>query len=80
MSKQREQFQTRLEALVEQVREWVEPHEWVTKAYPKKMRDAGNGVYQVPNPSFSAFRDVFPPYQRLAWERIPSTKLRDPGS
>jgi len=48
MSEQRNQFQSRVEALVEQVREWVEPHEWVTKPYPKKMRDALNQVFQVP--------------------------------
>jgi hypothetical protein len=48
MSEQRDQFQKRVETLVEQVRKWVEPHEWVTKAYSKKMRDAENQVYQVP--------------------------------
>jgi hypothetical protein len=48
MSKQRDQFHTRVENLVEQVRGWVEPHEWVTKEYPKKMRDVENQVYQIP--------------------------------
>ena len=49
MSQQRREFQNRIEALVEQVRRWVEPHEWVTKAYPnKKMRDADGQIYEVP--------------------------------
>ncbi len=48
MSEQREQFQNRVEALVTQVREWVEPREWVTKAYTKKLRDVDNQVYLIP--------------------------------
>ncbi|MHB1033390.1 MAG: hypothetical protein ACYC35_03265 [Pirellulales bacterium] len=48
MSEQREQFQNRVEALVEQVRGWVEPHEWVTKAYTKKIRDVDTQVYLIP--------------------------------
>src|SRR5438874_1824246 len=47
MSEQRDQFQKEVGTLVEQVRKWVEPHEWVTKVYPKKTRDAENQVYQV---------------------------------
>jgi hypothetical protein len=47
MSEQRDQFRNRVAALVEQVRGWVEPHEWVTKAYTKKIRDADNQVYLV---------------------------------
>jgi hypothetical protein len=31
-----------------QVRGWAEPHEWVTKTYPKKLRDADEQVYEVP--------------------------------
>jgi hypothetical protein len=48
MSEQRDQFQKRVEALVKQVREWVEPHEWVTKQYPKKMRDADRQIFEIP--------------------------------
>ena len=48
MSEQRDQFQQRVETLVERVREWVEPHEWVTKPYPKKMRDVDRQVFEVP--------------------------------
>ena len=48
MPDQRDQFQRRIEALVEQVRHWVEPHEWVTKPYTKKLRDVDGEVYAVP--------------------------------
>ena len=49
MSEQRDQFQNRVKALVEQVRGWVEPHEWVTKPYAKKLRDVNNQVYLIPS-------------------------------
>ena len=48
MIEQRDQFRVRVEALVEQVKRWVAPHEWVTKTYPKKMRDVDHEVYEVP--------------------------------
>ena len=48
MSKQGDVFQQRVEALVKQVREWVEPHEWVTKPYPKKMRDEERRLFEIP--------------------------------
>src|SRR5438445_9953851 len=48
MTKQRIRFQKLVEALVKQVGEWVAQHEWVTKVYPKKMRDDEHGVYEVP--------------------------------
>lgn len=47
MSQQRDRFQNRVKALVEDVKAWVEPHEWVTKDYEKKMRDDGQ-LYVVP--------------------------------
>jgi hypothetical protein len=47
MSDERDQFQSRVEHLIEQVKRWVEPHEWVTKDYPKKMRDANGHSYLV---------------------------------
>ena len=48
MSAQRDQFQIRVDTLAKQVRAWVEPHEWVTKTYPKKMRDVDHQIYEVP--------------------------------
>ena len=48
MSKERDQFQERVVALVNQVREWAEPHEWVTKPYPKRMRDENREIFEVP--------------------------------
>lgn len=48
MSEQRDRFRNRVETLVEQVRGWVEPHEWVTKVYPKKLRDVENQIYPIP--------------------------------
>ncbi len=48
MSEQRDQFRSRVETLVEQVRGWVEPHEWVTKVYTKKLRDVENQIYRIP--------------------------------
>jgi hypothetical protein len=48
MSEQREQFRKHVAALVDQVRRWVEPHDWVTKIYPKKLRDVENQVYEIP--------------------------------
>ncbi len=47
MTDQQDTFQKRVEELVEQVQGWVEPHEWVTKRYPKKMRDDDNPVFEV---------------------------------
>jgi hypothetical protein len=48
MSEQRDLFQNRINTLVEQVGGWVSSHEWVTKTYPKKMRDVDHQVYEVP--------------------------------
>jgi hypothetical protein len=48
MSKQRSQFQKRVKALVKQVKGWVEPREWVTKPYSKKMRDVDHQVFEIP--------------------------------
>ena len=48
MSEQRDQFQQRVETLVEHVRGWVEPHEWVTKSYPKRMRDVDHQIFVIP--------------------------------
>lgn len=48
MSKQREEFRKRVAALVGDVRAWVEPHDWVTKRYDKRMRDADDKVFMAP--------------------------------
>ena len=48
MSEQRDQYINRVNALAEQVKEWAEPHEWVTKIYAKKLRDVDRRIYEVP--------------------------------
>jgi hypothetical protein len=48
MSEQRDQFQKRVEALVGLIKAWVEPHEWITKPYLKKMRDVDNQLFEIP--------------------------------
>src|SRR5258708_6574483 len=48
MSKERDQFKNRVEALFDRIRGLAEPHEWVPKTYLKKMRDAENLVYEIP--------------------------------
>jgi hypothetical protein len=44
---ERDQFQNRVETLVEQVRQWVERHEWVTRPYTKRIRDFDGQVYLI---------------------------------
>ncbi len=48
MSTQREHFTRLISDLVQQVRGWVEPNDWVTKPYPKRMRDPDRQVFEVP--------------------------------
>jgi hypothetical protein len=48
MSEERDKFRKQVEALADKVRGWVEPHEWVTKPYPKKIRDSDRQVFEVP--------------------------------
>ena len=48
MSEERDRWRERLDDLVGKVRGWVESEHWVTKPYPKKMRDADGTVYEVP--------------------------------
>ena len=47
MSERRERFQRLVEDLVGQVERWVDPREWVTRRYPKRMRDDGR-VFEIP--------------------------------
>lgn len=48
MSEQRSEFQNRVAALVADVKTWVEPQEWVTKNYEKKIRDADGDFCVIP--------------------------------
>jgi hypothetical protein len=48
MTASRSEFQNRVRLLVDDVRAWVEPHEWVTKEYAKKLRDDAGEVYEAP--------------------------------
>ena len=48
MSEQREKFQRRVEELVCLFEAEVDRHEWVTRRYPKRMRDNDREVYEVP--------------------------------
>jgi hypothetical protein len=48
MSEQREQFQGRVEALVSRFEGEVDRREWITRRYPKRMRDEAREVYEVP--------------------------------
>jgi hypothetical protein len=48
MSEQREQFRRRVEELVARFEVEVDRGEWVTRRYPKKLRDDSRQVYEVP--------------------------------
>lgn len=48
MSKQRVQFTMRVQHLIAEVQGWVAPHDWITKIYPKKMRDSDQRIYEIP--------------------------------
>jgi hypothetical protein len=49
MSKQTIHFENLVRSLVAQVQAWAQPNEWVTKTYPKKLRDDENQVFEVPS-------------------------------
>ena len=49
MSEARDRWRERLDDLVGKVRGWVESEHWVTKPYPKKMRDSDGTVFEVPS-------------------------------
>ena len=49
MSDVRDRWREQVDDLIRQVRGWVEPEQWVTKPYPKKMRDADGSVFEVPS-------------------------------
>ena len=48
MSTQREQFRQRVEELVARFEVEVDPNEWVTRRYPKRLRDDDRQIYEVP--------------------------------
>jgi len=43
-----QQFHDRVVALVERVKEWAVPHDWVTKEYPKKVRNGEKQTCEIP--------------------------------
>jgi hypothetical protein len=47
-SEQREQFQRRVEELVTRFEGEVDRREWITRRYPKRLRDDARQVYEVP--------------------------------
>jgi hypothetical protein len=49
MTEARDRWRGRMDDLVGKVRGWVEPEQWITKPYPKKMRDADGTVFEVPS-------------------------------
>jgi hypothetical protein len=48
MSEEREQFRRRVEELVARFEGEVDHREWVTRRYPKRLRDEAREVYEVP--------------------------------
>jgi hypothetical protein len=48
MSVQRDNFQILVSHLVQTIKDWVQPVDWVTRTYPKKMRDNGREVFEIP--------------------------------
>jgi hypothetical protein len=48
MSEQREQFQRRVKELFARFEAAVDRREWVTRRYPKRLRDDASQVYEVP--------------------------------
>jgi hypothetical protein len=48
MSEQREQFRQRVEELIARFERAVDRREWVTRRYPKRLRDDASQVYEVP--------------------------------
>lgn len=48
MSGQRQRFQERVEELVARFEAEVDRGEWITRRYPKRLRDDDNQVYEVP--------------------------------
>src|SRR4051794_2295578 len=49
MLKEHDRWREPLDDLVGKVVGWVEPRLWVTKPYPKRMRDVDGTVFEVPS-------------------------------
>ena len=47
MAEQRERCRREWTSSSAQVAGWVEPNDWVTKPYAKRMRDADGTIYEV---------------------------------
>ncbi len=48
MLEKREEFRQRVEELVARFERDVDPHEWITRRYPKRLWDDTRQVYEVP--------------------------------
>ncbi len=48
MNNDLEQFKSRVIRLEERIKSWAEPHEWITKTYPKKFRDDNLQPHEIP--------------------------------
>jgi hypothetical protein len=48
MSEQREKSRQRVEELVTQFEAEVDRREWITRRYPKRLRDDARQVYEIP--------------------------------
>ncbi len=48
MSNELRQFYARVADLVASIKRWAEPHDWVTKEYPKRIRDVDSQVFEFP--------------------------------
>ena len=48
MADQRELFQERVDDLVTRFEKEIDGSEWATRRYPKKLRDEGGQIYEIP--------------------------------
>ena len=48
MSEERKKFEQRVEELVARFETYIDRNEWVTRRYPKRLRDADRSVYEIP--------------------------------
>lgn len=47
MAQQPDKFRSQISQLADDVQRWAEANEWVTKKYPKRMRDTENQVFEI---------------------------------
>ena len=74
MAEQRDRWRARMDELVAQVAGWVERNDWVTKPYPKKMRDTDGTVFEVPSLFIQKVRPA------CCWIRSPTMRRGPRGS